>query len=146
MTSGRANVWISASRASAGRTDPLVLLVGGTTILSWPDALCERLAAGGRRVVRYDLRDPGASTTLDPENPEYDLRDLAADAATLVGVLSAGAAHLGGIGVGGMVAHVAALDHPDVFSALTLVGTPGQPARDGVLPDRLRPTMAGAAQ
>ena len=36
---------------------PLVLLVGGTTMLSWPDELCERLAAGGRRVVRYDLRD-----------------------------------------------------------------------------------------
>jgi hypothetical protein len=33
---------------------PLVLLAGGTTMLSWPDALCERLAAGGRRVVRYD--------------------------------------------------------------------------------------------
>ncbi|MGA5056309.1 alpha/beta fold hydrolase, partial [Streptomyces pseudogriseolus] len=42
---------------------PLVLLVGGTTMLSWPDALCERLAAGGRRAVRYDLRDSGESTT-----------------------------------------------------------------------------------
>ncbi|MEV0110149.1 alpha/beta hydrolase [Nocardia sp. NPDC050799] len=103
--------------------DPLVLLVGGTTMLSWPDALCERLASGGRRVVRYDLRDSGASTTLDPENPAYNLRDLASDAAALVGVLGTGTAHLGGIGVGGMVAQVAALDHPDVFSALTLVGT-----------------------
>ena len=37
--------------------DPLVLLAGGTTMLSWPDSVCERLAAGGRRVVRYDLRD-----------------------------------------------------------------------------------------
>ena len=31
---------------------PLVLLAGGTTMLSWPDGLCERLAAGGCRVVR----------------------------------------------------------------------------------------------
>ena len=69
--------------------DPLVLLVGGTTMLSWPDSLCERLAAGGRRVARYDLRDSGASTTLDPEAPAYDLRDLAADAAALVGALGA---------------------------------------------------------
>ncbi len=52
---------------------PLVLLVGGTTMLSWPDALCERLAAGGRRVVRYDLRDSGESTTADPEAPSYTL-------------------------------------------------------------------------
>jgi DNA-binding CsgD family transcriptional regulator len=35
---------------------PLVLLAGGTTMLSWPDALCEHHAAGRRRVVRYDLR------------------------------------------------------------------------------------------
>ncbi|MEV0331665.1 alpha/beta hydrolase [Nocardia sp. NPDC050717] len=103
--------------------DPLVLLVGGTTMLSWPDALCERVAAGGRRVVRYDLRDSGASTTVDPEHPEYGLRDLAADAAGLVDALGVGRAHLGGVGVGGMVAQVAALDHPGVVSALTLVGT-----------------------
>ena len=46
---------------------PLLLLAGGTTMLSWPDALCEALARGGRHVVRYDLRDAGASTTVDPE-------------------------------------------------------------------------------
>jgi transposase-like protein len=39
-----------------------------------------RLAAGGQRMVRYDLRDCGASTTVDPEAPGYNLRDLAADA------------------------------------------------------------------
>ncbi len=62
---------------------PLVLLAGGTTMLSWPDALCEALARGGRHVVRYDLRDSGESTTVDPEAPAYTLRDLAADAAAL---------------------------------------------------------------
>jgi len=30
-------------------------------------------------VVRYDLRDCGGSTTVDPELPGYTLRDLAAD-------------------------------------------------------------------
>ncbi|WP_280256471.1 alpha/beta fold hydrolase [Nocardia wallacei] len=136
-TSVRAN-GVDLGIESFGRAqDPLVLLAGGTTMLSWPDPLCERLAAGGRRVVRYDLRDSGASTTVDPENPAYDLRDLVADAAALVEVLGAGTAHLGGIGVGGMVAQVAALDHPDVFSALTLVGTrPVAPGPvDADLPD-----------
>ncbi|MGW4147200.1 alpha/beta fold hydrolase [Streptomyces albogriseolus] len=123
---------------------PLVLLAGGTTMLSWPDALCERLAADGRRVVRYDLRDSGASTTLDPEAPAYTLRDLAADAAALAGALGGRPAHLAGIGVGGMVAQVAALDHPDAFSALTLAGTraiaPGPPDDD--LPDHDQATMS----
>ncbi|WP_040339507.1 alpha/beta fold hydrolase [Candidatus Blastococcus massiliensis] len=116
---------------------PLVLLAGGPTMLSWPDALCERLAAGGRRVVRYDLRDSGASTTADPEAPAYTLRDLAADAAALAASLGGGPALLAGIGVGGMVAQVAALDHPGRFSGLVLAGTravaPG--AVDPDLPD-----------
>lgn len=102
---------------------PLVLLVGGPTLLSWPDALCEALAAGGRHVVRYDLRDAGASTTADPEAPAYTLRDLAADAAALARALDDRPAHLAGAGVGGMVAQVAALDHPGAFRALTLAGT-----------------------
>ncbi len=123
--------------------DPLVLLVGGTTMLSWPDELCETLARGGRHVVRYDLRDSGASTTVDPEEPAYTLRDLVTDAAVLARGLDHRPAHLAGIGVGGMVAQVAALDHPDAFSALTLVGTravaPG-PVDDD-LPDHDEATM-----
>jgi len=114
---------------------PLVLLAGGTTMLSWPDALCEAIARGGRHVVRYDLRDSGASTTIDPDAPAYTLRDLAADAAALARELDGRPAHLAGIGVGGMVAQVAALDHPDAFSALTLVGT--RPVAPGPVDDDL---------
>lgn len=122
---------------------PLVLCAGGTTMLSWPDALCESLARRGRHVVRYDLRDCGASTTVDPEAPAYTLRDLAADAAALARALDDRPAHLAGIGVGGMVAQVAALDHPGTFSALTLAGTrpvaPGPVDED--LPDHDAATM-----
>ncbi|MGH3028663.1 MAG: alpha/beta fold hydrolase, partial [Gaiellaceae bacterium] len=122
---------------------PLVLLAGGTTMLSWPDALCAALARGGRHVVRYDLRDSGASITVDPKAPAYTLRDLAADAAALARELDDRPAHLAGIGVGGMVAQVAALDHPDAFSALTLAGTrPVAPGRlDDDLPDHDAATM-----
>jgi pimeloyl-ACP methyl ester carboxylesterase len=122
---------------------PLVLLAGGTTMLSWPGALCERLAAAGRRVVRYDLRDSGESTTANLKAPAYTLRDLAIDAAALAHALGGGPAHLAGIGVSGMVAQVAALDHPGAFSALTLAGTrsvaPGPPDDD--LPDHDQATM-----
>ncbi|MDQ6936210.1 MAG: alpha/beta fold hydrolase [Actinomycetota bacterium] len=127
-----------------GHEAPLVLLAGGTTMLSWPDVLCTHLAAGGRRVVRYDLRDSGQSTTADPDAPAYTLRDLAADAAALTDALGGRPAHLAGIGVGGMVAQVAVLDHPSVFSALTLVGTravaPGPPDAD--LPDHDQAAMS----
>jgi pimeloyl-ACP methyl ester carboxylesterase len=115
--------------------DPLLLCAGGTTMLSWPDKLCEAIARGGHHVVRYDLRDSGASTTVDPEAPTYTLRDLAADAAALARKLDARPAHLAGVGVGGMVAQVAALDHPQAFSALTLAGT--RPVAPGPVDDDL---------
>ncbi|MEB8338331.1 alpha/beta fold hydrolase [Streptomyces endophyticus] len=143
MTTVKVNDIVLGVESFGADDAPLVLLVGGTTMLSWPDALCERLAAGGRRVVRYDLRDSGESTTGDPEAPDYTLRDLAADAAALVEALGGGPAHLAGIGVGGMVAQVAVLDHPGAFSALTLVGTravaPGPVDAD--LPDHDQATM-----
>ena len=148
MTTANANE-IALGIESFGDDDaPLVLLAGGTTMLSWPDALCERLAAGGRRVVRYDLRDSGESTTTDPEAPAYTLRSLAADAAALADALGGGPAHLAGIGVGGMVAQVAVLDHPGAFAALTLVGTravaPGPPDDD--LPDHDQATIFGCSR
>ena len=48
--------------------DPLVLLVGGAAAsMDWWDVgFCEAIAAGGRRVVRYDHRDTGRSTTTRP--------------------------------------------------------------------------------
>ena len=74
----------------------------------------------------------------------YNLRDLAADAAALADALGGHPAHLAGIGVSGMVAQVAALDHPGAFSALTLVGTAlslqGLPDDD--LPDHDQATMS----
>ncbi|MCR1783739.1 alpha/beta fold hydrolase [Nocardioides carbamazepini] len=112
-------------------------------MLSWPDELCTTLARGGRHVVRYDLRDAGASLTAAPEAPTYTLRDLAADAAALARRLDDRPAHLAGIGVGGMVAQVAALDHPDAFGALTLAATrPVAPGPvDDDLPDHDAATM-----
>jgi pimeloyl-ACP methyl ester carboxylesterase len=135
MTTVEANGVTHGVEQFGDAASPLVLLAGATTMLSWPDALCAALARGGRHVVRYDLRDCGASTTVDPEAPAYTLRDLAADAAALARELDDRPAHLAGIGVGGMVAQVAALDYPDAFWALTVAGT--RPVAPGPLDDDL---------
>ncbi|RSM73159.1 alpha/beta hydrolase [Actinoplanes sp. ATCC 53533] len=100
--------------------DPPVLLVGVTT-LSWADELCAALA--GRYVVRYDLRDAGRSTFADPDAPGYDLRDLVTDASELLVALGLGRTHVAGLGVGGFIAQLLALDHPDQVASLTLVST-----------------------
>lgn len=122
---------------------PLILCIGSPTMLSWPDALCEALADAGRHVVRYDLRDAGGSTTIDPENPAYNLRDLAADTAALAKDIEDRPSYLAGIGVGGMVAQVAAVEHQRTFSGLILYGTrPVAPGPvDDDLPDHDGPTM-----
>jgi pimeloyl-ACP methyl ester carboxylesterase len=100
--------------------DPPVLLIG-ITMLSWPNELCARLV--GRYVVRYDLRDAGQSTFVDPEAPTYNLRDLVTDASELLAALKLGRSHVVGIGVGGFIAQLLALDYPDRVASLTLVST-----------------------
>ena len=101
-------------------SDPPVLLIG-VTMLSWPEELCASLA--GRYVLRYDLRDTGRSTVVDPESPGYDLRDLVTDASELVSALRLGPVHVVGLGVGGFIAQLLALDHPDRIASLTLIST-----------------------
>lgn len=99
-----------------------VLLIGNT-MLTWDDELCRRFAAGSRFVVRYDLRDTGRSTTVAPGEPQYNLRDLVADAAALLDALDLPRAHVVGFGVGGWIAQLMALDHADRVASLTLIAT-----------------------
>jgi pimeloyl-ACP methyl ester carboxylesterase len=108
---------------SFGSTDDPPLLLIGNSMLEWDDRVCARLADGGRHVVRYDLRDTGRSTVVDPDAPAYRLGDLAADAAGLIDALGLGPAHVAGLGVGGWVAQRLALDHPACVRSLTLIAT-----------------------
>ncbi len=101
---------------------PPILLIGNS-MLTWHDDLCKRLAAGPRFVVRYDLRDTGRSTMVDPDAPRYTLRDLVADAAGLLDALGLPRAHVVGYGVGGWIAQLIALDHGDRVASLTLIAT-----------------------
>src|SRR4029453_5926155 len=100
--------------------DPPVLLVG-VTMMTWPDELCAALA--GRYVVRYDLRDAGRSIFVDPDAPAYALRGLGTDAAELLSVVGLGRTHVAGLGGGGFVAQLLALDHPARVASLTLIST-----------------------
>src|SRR5262245_39702305 len=69
----------SCVAVQGGVGDPAVLLVG-SSMLSWPDELCDLLVAGGRRVIRYDVRDTGRSESYPPGEPGYSLADLVEDA------------------------------------------------------------------
>ncbi|QZY28576.1 alpha/beta fold hydrolase [Nocardioides coralli] len=105
--------------------DPVVVLVAGAaqSMDWWDPAFCAAIAAGGRRVVRYDHRDTGASTTRPRGRPDYPGSALGDDLTGLVTSLRAGPAHLVGMSMGGGLAQAVALRRPDLVSALTLVAT-----------------------
>jgi pimeloyl-ACP methyl ester carboxylesterase len=121
------------------RAPALVLIMGTAAPLTmWDDEFCERLAAQGLRVVRFDYRDTGRSTstpgpmpTSIPEmmaafaegklKPSYRLEDLADDVVGLLDVLGIEQAHLLGLSQGGGVAQLAAVRAPTRVSALTLI-------------------------
>ena len=87
-------------------TDPPLLLIGGasSSMDLWEDEFCERLASGGRRVIRYDHRDTGESTSYPAGAPAYGGDDLYADAVSLIERLADGRAHVVGISMGGALA------------------------------------------
>src|SRR5262245_7680885 len=94
----------------------------------WEEELCERLAAGPRFVIRYDLRDTGQSVTYEPGAPQYDGDDLVADAVGVLDALGVREAHVVGLSMGGGLALHLAVDHPDRVASLTLESTSPGPS------------------
>src|SRR4051794_18647724 len=113
-------------------TDSALLLIG-TTAAAWDDELVERLT--GRFVIRYDQRDAGRSTTVDPDSPGYTLRDLVADAVGVLDGLGVARAHVAGLATSGFIAQLLALDHPSRVASLVLIGT--RPVAPGPVDDDL---------
>jgi len=112
--------------------DPALLLIG-TTVAAWDDELVERLT--GRFVIRYDQRDAGRSTTVDPDSPGYTLRDLVTDAVGVLDGLGVARAHIAGLATSGLIAQLLALDHPSRVASLVLIGT--RPVAPGPVDDDL---------
>jgi pimeloyl-ACP methyl ester carboxylesterase len=124
--------------------DPAMLLIMGVggQLIVWDDELCRQLAGRGFRVIRFDNRDVGLSTKLDDAPPPdmmavlqgdrssvaYGLEDMAADTAGLLDALGIDKAHVVGASMGGMIAQVLAIDHPEkVRSLASIMSTTGDP-------------------
>jgi pimeloyl-ACP methyl ester carboxylesterase len=128
-------------------TDPPVLLIMGqmASMLWWPDELCERLADAGRYVIRYDNRDTGRSTAYRPGNPPYTGDDLAADAIAVLDGYGVPRAHLVGMSMGGAIAQVVTLEHPERVATLTAISSTMVAPSDRALPGPNREYMEQAA-
>ena len=134
----------------------------GMQLVAWPESFCEGLAARGFRVVRFDNRDVGLSTRMPsagslattammarallglPVRPPYTLDDMARDTVGLMDALGIGKAHVVGASMGGMIAQIVAIEHPERVKSLTsIMSTTGDRALPGpkgkVLRALLRP-------
>ena len=142
MTIGRTSPLFAGDIAIAYETlgdaaDPPVLLIMGLggQLLSWPEDFCQLLVDRGLFVVRFDNRDVGLSTHLPDLPPpdlaaiqsgdlvtaSYTLSDMASDAASLIAALGIDSAHVVGLSLGGMIAQVLAIEHPNRVRSLTSI-------------------------
>jgi pimeloyl-ACP methyl ester carboxylesterase len=147
MPIARAN-GIDIAYETFGKTGnrPLILIMGiGSQMVFWPTEFCEKLAATGHFVVRFDNRDVGLSTKLDDAgipkiwevlaavqegkqvDAPYRLSDMAADTVGLMDVLQIKKAHICGLSMGGMIAQTIAIEHQHrVKSLISMESTTGE--------------------
>jgi pimeloyl-ACP methyl ester carboxylesterase len=136
---------------------PLLLIMGlASQMIAWPDEFCAALAARGYRVIRFDNRDIGLSTSFDsagipdigaafaaalqgkPVNAPYRLSDMAADAFGLLDALGIERAHVVGASMGGAIAQTMAIEHPERLQTLTsIMATTGAPGLPPPTPDAM---------
>jgi pimeloyl-ACP methyl ester carboxylesterase len=134
-----------------------VLLINGAgrQCIDFADAFCRDMVAQDFRVIRYDQRDTGLSTSFvgcrpsacavaealaarQPPSLPYDIGALAADAMAVLDASGAGRAHVFGRSLGSAVAQVIALERPDRIQSLTLAMAFSRGIGQTIPPDRLR--------
>lgn len=101
-------------------SEPTLLLVNGlgSQCINYAEPWCEKFAAEGYQVVRFDNRDTGLSTKLDTD---YTLADMALDAIAVLDAVGADRAHVMGLSMGGMIVQRLAIDHGHRLLSMTSV-------------------------
>ena len=149
---------------------PALLLIMGLAaqMIAWDDEFCARLAARGYRVIRFDNRDVGLSTSFteagvpdvaaafaaamqgQPIAAPYLLRDMADDAAGLLDALGIARAHVVGASMGGAIGQTLAIHHaPRLHTLTSIMATSGARGLPPPTPEALavlfKPTPADQA-
>lgn len=128
----------------------LILIRGlGTQLVHWPDNFVQGFVDAGFRTVTFDNRDiglsqrcpapgvPGDADTImaralagEDIPAAYGLDDMARDVIGLMDALGIDRAHVFGISMGGAIAQILAINHPDRVLTDTIVMTACRPLLD----------------
>lgn len=105
--------------------DPTLVLVMGATasMLGWPDGFCEALASNGLRVIRFDHRDTGRSTTVPPGEAAYTVEEMANDVIAVMDAYKLETTNLVGMSLGGLLSQIVALERPERVTTVTLIAS-----------------------
>ncbi len=131
-------VTLAWEQAGPEHGEPLLLVMGlSLQLIHWPEALCADLVARGFRVIRFDNRDIGLSSSVNHGvrfdvlrdnvrvkfgrrvKANYTLLDMAEDTRGLLDALELPQVHLVGLSMGGMISQIVAGKHPERVRSLT---------------------------
>lgn len=135
----------------------MLLIMGlGQQLIAWDEQFCRQLADSGLYVIRFDNRDVGLSSKMEPAGvPDIDdligkmlqgeaarapyaIEDMADDAAGLLDALGVEYAHVCGVSMGGMIAQAMAIRYPvRVLSLISVYSGTGDPEYFQPQPDAL---------
>jgi len=121
------------------RGDPALLLINGlgSQCINYQEEWCEKFAAEGFFVIRFDNRDVGLSSKLG--GATYTPSDMAADAIAVLDAVGVDRAHVMGVSMGGMIVQMLAIEHADRLLSMTpVMSTTGDPDVGNPSPDALR--------
>lgn len=114
---------------------PVLLIMGvGVQLIYWDQGFVDELVKRGFYVIRFDNRDVGLSTKMESAGPAdigaamaghpkpaYTLDDMADDAVGVLDALHIKAAHIVGASMGGFIAQLVAINHPEHTLSLTSI-------------------------
>ena len=126
--SGNHKIWYEKIAPTINQKGTVLLIMGnGQDALKWPRPFITNLTEAGYEVVRYDQRDTGLSESKEKwkkKNP-YTLNDMADDAVAVLNSVKIQKAHIVGVSMGGMIAQIIAIEHPERTASLTSIMSSG---------------------
>jgi proline iminopeptidase len=145
-------IWYERMPVPSGPKGSVLLIMGnGQDALSWPPDFISNFTDAGYEVVRFDHRGTGLSEYGEKwkKKDPYTLNDMAGDALAVLDTLKIRKAHLVGASMGGIIAQVIALDHPERTLTLTSIMSSGDvtdpdlpPMSDEVLPKMISAVLS----